>query len=104
MLRFVVKIFIFYVQELAIASDWTEGSATGLMVQRLRLESRKGAAPGTGARATAPAVAAPGIEIVFVILCSRLCKSGDENCGGSVGWIVQCSGICAAACWQYLPL
>ena len=35
-LRFVVKIFIFYVQELVIASNWTEGSATGLMVQRLR--------------------------------------------------------------------
>ena len=25
-LRFVVKIFIFYVQELVIASNWTEGS------------------------------------------------------------------------------
>ena len=61
-LRFVVKIFIFYVQELVIASDWTEGSATGLMVQRLRLESRKGAAPGTGARATAPAVAASPVR------------------------------------------
>jgi hypothetical protein len=33
--KFVVKIFIFYVQELVIASDWTEGSATGLRVQRL---------------------------------------------------------------------
>ena len=35
-LRFIVKIFIFYVQELVITSNWTEGSATGLMVQRLR--------------------------------------------------------------------